>query len=96
MRTWLGLEYLEGAFYPKDYTLRGIGEHIQVWVAEDRAFPTGDCRNGLGLTEITDAQVASFVSEFDSNIYPNTSRERAHAAASRGAQTALISHCCAI
>ena len=33
VRTWLGLEYLrkENAFYPKDYTLRGIGEHIQVW-----------------------------------------------------------------
>ena len=43
-------------------------------VAEDRAFPIGDCRNGLGLTEITDAQVASFVSEFDSNIYPKESQ----------------------
>ncbi len=37
--TWLGLDDVEGAFYPKDYTLRAIGEHIQVWVAEDRAFP---------------------------------------------------------
>jgi len=89
VRTWLGLNYVEGAFYPKDYALRGIGEHIQVWVAENRAFPAGDCRNDLGLTEITDAQVASFISEFDSNIYPKESQAFSVPPSRTGADAAL-------
>jgi hypothetical protein len=44
-----------------------------VWVANDTTFPPGDCRNTLGLTEVTDAQVAGFVHEFDTNIYPTES-----------------------
>ena len=31
--------------YRKDYTLRGVGDKIEVWVANDTAFPAGDCRN---------------------------------------------------
>jgi hypothetical protein len=61
------------SIYLKNYTLRGIGDHIEVWVAQDTSFPEGDCRNDLGLTEITDAQVNSFVAEFDNNIYPKES-----------------------
>ncbi|HET8560454.1 MAG TPA: choice-of-anchor J domain-containing protein [Marmoricola sp.] len=71
-KTWLALDDING-IYLKSYTLRGIGDHIQVWVADDRAFPAGDCRNSLGLTDITDAQVDSFVHEFDTNIYPTES-----------------------
>jgi hypothetical protein len=73
-RTWLALDDTDGSVYPKSYTLRGLGQNIQVWVADDRAFPEGDCRNTLGLTEVTDAQVRGFVREFDSNIYPVESR----------------------
>ncbi|HET9499216.1 MAG TPA: choice-of-anchor J domain-containing protein [Marmoricola sp.] len=72
-KTWLALDDLNG-IYLKTYTLRGVGDHIQVWVADDRAFPGDDCRNALGLTDITDAQVASFVHEFDTNIYPTESQ----------------------
>ena len=72
-KTWLANDDTEG-IYVKDYTLRGIGDHIQVWVADDRAFPDGDCRNDLGLTEVTDAQVDSFVHEFDTNMYPKESK----------------------
>ena len=72
-KTWLALNDYSGRLYLKSYTLRGIGDHIQVWVADDRAFPAGDCRNDLGLTEVTDAQVDSFVHEFDTNIYPTES-----------------------
>ena len=57
----------------QDYELRGVGDHIQVWVATDTAFPEGDCRNDLGLADITDEQVDDFVTEFDSNIYPKES-----------------------
>lgn len=72
-RQWLGLDDTTGSLYRKNYTLRGIGDHIQVWVATNTAFPDGDCRNDLGMTDITDAQVASFITEFDTNIYPKES-----------------------
>ena len=57
--------------------LRGIGDNVEVWVAKDIAFPAGDCRNTVGGGEgivVTDAQVASFIHEFDTNIYPVESR----------------------
>ena len=52
--------------------LRGVGDNIEVWVAEDIQFPAGDCRNGA-RTEITDAQVDYFIAQFDNNIYPTES-----------------------
>jgi hypothetical protein len=69
VRQWLGLNDVDGKFYRKDYTLRGVGDHIEVWVANDLAFPAGDCR-GATATVVTDAQVRGFVREFDGNIYP--------------------------
>ncbi|MEO8518650.1 MAG: peptidase M6 [Dermatophilaceae bacterium] len=72
-RTWLALNDVTGNVYLKNYTLRGVGDSVEVWVADDRAFPAGDCRNALGLTEVTDAQVSNFIHEFDSNIYPKES-----------------------
>lgn len=84
-KTWLALDDLNG-IYLKRYTLRGIGQHIQVWVADDRAFPEGDCRNALGLADITDAQVNSFVHEFDTNIYPTESEAFSVAPARNGKQ----------
>lgn len=72
-RTWLALDDELGRIYLKNYTLRGVGNHVEVWVANDRAFPEGDCRNDLGLTNVTDAQVSNFIHEFDSNIYPKES-----------------------
>ena len=44
VRQWLGLDDARGALYRKDYTLRGVGDNIEVWVANDIAFPAGDCR----------------------------------------------------
>jgi hypothetical protein len=73
VRSWPALDDTQGAIYLKGYKLRGIGEHIEVWVAQDRKFPKGDCRNDLGLTDITDEQIASFIEEFDTNIYPKES-----------------------
>jgi len=71
-KLWLANDATQG-IYLKNYTLRGVGEHIEVWVADDTAFPAGDCRTELGLTEVTDAQVESFIDEFDTNIYPKES-----------------------
>ncbi|MDF1606483.1 immune inhibitor A domain-containing protein [Nocardioides sp. YIM 152315] len=70
-RQWLGLDDVQGAYYRKDYTLRGVGDKIEVWVADDLAFPAEDCRNQVaGTTEITQAQVDRLVSEFDGNMFP--------------------------
>jgi hypothetical protein len=68
VRRWLGLDDVDGSFYRKDYTLRGVGRHIEVWVAQDLAFPDGDCRT-TG-TQVTDAQIAGLITEFDGTIYP--------------------------
>jgi hypothetical protein len=73
-RTWLALDDYTGSIYLKNYTLRGVGDHIEVWVANNRAFPEGDCRNDLGLTEVTDTQVQNFIHEFDTKIYPMESQ----------------------
>jgi hypothetical protein len=68
-RQWLGLDDVKGSLYRKDYTLRGVGAHIEVWVADDLSFPAGDCRPAVS-TRITDLQVGAFVREFDRTIYP--------------------------
>ena len=79
-RTWLGLDDVLGGFYAKNYKLRGIGEHIEVWTARGNAsvggiqssnlnFQAGDCRNGE-RTVVTDAQVEYLIDQFDNNIFP--------------------------
>lgn len=70
VRQWLGLNDFNGTLYRKDYTLRGVGEKIEVWVASDLAFPTGDCRS-TDTTAITDTQIADLISQFDDSIYPS-------------------------
>jgi hypothetical protein len=71
VRQWIALDDFNGVLYRKDYTLRGDGANIEVWVANDLNFPAGDCRAQIpGSTTITDAQVARLVSEFDGNMYP--------------------------
>ena len=68
VREWLGLDDTKGNYYRKNYQLRAIGRHIEVWVAQDLAFPAGDCRRNA--LEVSDAQIAELVNEFDSTIYP--------------------------
>ncbi len=53
------------------YTVKAIGEHVEVWVQNNLAFPTGDPRNPV---VVTDAQIDYLVNEFDTNIYPKTSQ----------------------
>ena len=76
-RFWLGLDDYNGSYYPKQYTLRGIGRHVEVWVASDAddvasglEFPTGDCRNDGVRTVVTDDQVQYLIDEFDGTMYP--------------------------
>ena len=80
VKLWLALDDERGTIYLKEYRLRGIGEHMEVWVAvgsdevsSGTAFPAGDCRNDERI-RITRAQVNSFIHEFDTNTYPKESR----------------------
>ena len=68
VRSWAGLNVNDNDVYRKDYKLRAVGKHIEVWVAADLAFPKGDCRGNA--TDVTDAQIGALVREFDENIYP--------------------------
>jgi hypothetical protein len=71
VRQWLGSDDFKQIDYRKDYTLRGVGTKIEVWVANDRAFPAGDCRAQVpGSTDVTDAQVNELITEFDNNMFP--------------------------
>jgi hypothetical protein len=68
VRDWLGLDDTTGKYYRKSYTLRAVGQHIEVWVAQDLAFPAEDCRKGS--IAVTDAQIDGLIKEFDGTIYP--------------------------
>jgi hypothetical protein len=71
VRQWIALDDFNGRLYRKDYTLRGVGSKIEVWVANDLAFPAGDCRAQVASsTVITDAQVEHLITEFDGNMFP--------------------------
>jgi hypothetical protein len=51
----------------KPFTLRSVGENVEIWVANDLAFPAGDLRPAHVVTQ---AQVDKLRDEFDNNIYP--------------------------
>lgn len=51
----------------KPYTLRSVGENVEIWVANDLSFPEGDARPAHVVTQ---EQVDKLRDEFDSNIYP--------------------------
>jgi hypothetical protein len=73
-RIWLGLNDFLGSIYLKFYTLRAVGNHAEVWVANNLDFPTvngvSDCRNDGVRNVVTDEQVDYLVDEFDNNMYP--------------------------
>ena len=76
---WLAVDFIDGSVYLKAYTLRAVGNNIEVWVASDSDdtstdtdFPDGDCRNGL-RTQVTDDQVNYLIDQFDNNILPKES-----------------------
>jgi hypothetical protein len=83
VRNWVGLDDFNGLLYRKGFTFRGMGEHVEIWVASERRtllgftatgtdFLDGDCRNGPRTT-ITDANVNYLIEQFDENIYPKES-----------------------
>ena len=58
-------------YYFDDYTIAGVGQHIEVWVQDDTSFPPGDPR---ATPVVTQAQVDYLVDQFDNNIYPKESQ----------------------
>jgi hypothetical protein len=95
VRNWPALDDARGVVYTKQFVLRGVGDNVEVWVAKELAFPagsTGACRNTVGGGEgivVTDDQVASFIDEFDSNIYPKESAAFSVPPSRDGSVTAL-------
>jgi hypothetical protein len=55
------------------FTLRAVGDHIEVWVANDLLFPAGDCRNDGVRETVTDAQAVYLADQFDTNMFPKES-----------------------
>jgi len=51
----------------KQFTLRSVGDNVEIWVANDLSFPEGDPRPPHVVTQ---EQVDKLKDEFDSNIYP--------------------------
>ncbi|MDF2889824.1 MAG: hypothetical protein K0R80_191 [Clostridia bacterium] len=51
----------------KTFTLRSVGENVEIWVANNLAFPVGDSRPAPVVTQ---EQVDKLRDEFDKNIYP--------------------------
>lgn len=49
------------------YTVKAVGDHIEVWVADNLDFPPGDPRNPVVVTQ---EQIDYLVDEFDHNIFP--------------------------
>lgn len=71
-KNWLVLDR-NNSYGAASYTLRGVGEHIEIWVQSNLNYPAGDCRNDGVRNVITDAQVQSMITEFDTNILPKES-----------------------
>ncbi|WP_066174925.1 immune inhibitor A domain-containing protein [Bacillus marinisedimentorum] len=65
--TKLFLGYDNGGYYFKEFTLRSIGENVEVWVANDLSFPEGDDRPAHVVTQ---EQVDKLRDVFDEKIYP--------------------------
>jgi hypothetical protein len=82
-RMWLSLDQVKGVVYTKEYTLRGVGKNIEVWVATGAGpdgvmgtdFPKGDCRYAIaGSTTVTDAEITALMHEYDDNMLPKESK----------------------
>lgn len=60
-------QFLDMNLQFKEFTLRSVGENVEIWVANNIAFPEGDPRPAPVVTQ---NQVDSLRDEFDGNIYP--------------------------
>ena len=75
VKIWPVINLNTGGASLLNFTLRAVGEKIEVWVANNLNYPAGDCRNDGVRNVITDAQVEYLVTEFDENMYPKMTEE---------------------
>ena len=68
------------------FTLLAVGNHSEVWVANDLAFPEDDPREDPTVSE---AQAEAFRTQFEENIYPAESRVFGTPAARNGTDSLL-------
>ena len=66
------------------FTLRAVGEKIEIWVSDNLNFPAGDCRNDGVRNVITDAQATYFTGQFDGNMFPKMTAAFSSAPAREG------------
>src|SRR4051812_12874517 len=45
VRPFVAINFNTGGPFLTNATLRGVGKNIEVWVQNNRSFPSGDCRN---------------------------------------------------
>src|SRR5262245_46373821 len=71
VRLWPSIDRAKQQAVLKKYTLRALGQHIEVWVVSDDdgvsknlEFPPGDCRND-DRVNLTDAQAVYLADQFD-------------------------------
>ena len=69
-RFWPLINFNTGGADFEEFTLRAVGEKIEIWVSNTIDFPASDCRNDGVRNVITDAQSTYFAGQFDSNMYP--------------------------
>ncbi len=76
----VGLNDYLGSYFLATYTVRAIGEHIEVWVQNNADFckagapaPCSGAEDPRNPVVVTDAEIAYLVDQFDNNIYPKES-----------------------
>ena len=59
-KLWPVINFVTGGADFEQFTLRAVGEKIEIWVSDTLDFPAGDCRNDGVRNVITDAQATYF------------------------------------
>jgi hypothetical protein len=71
VKIWPLINFNTGGAQLANFTLRAVGVHTEIWVANNLNYPGGaaDCRNDGVRNVITDAQAVYLQGEFDENMY---------------------------
>ncbi|MFC7155690.1 immune inhibitor A domain-containing protein [Halomarina halobia] len=80
---FLALDYASGGYYFKEFTLRKVGDGVEIWVAEDLAWSSDDPRE---TPQVTDEQLDYLAAEFDGNIHPTETELFGEPAARNGTE----------
>ena len=76
VKIWPLINFNTGQLNVANFTLRSVGDKIEIWVANNLNYPTvGDCRNDGVRNVITDAQTTYLRGQFDENMYPKMTEE---------------------